>query len=96
MSVVDLTGHVLLVHGIGQFQVCLEDVPHKATSLMVDKDLPVILDQDFLLEFFDHINYKTQFLHTEMSTIQCWTANDQTVTEVKIKRTVSIPANHFL
>ena len=54
MSVVDLTGHVLLVHGIGQFQVCLEDVPHKATSLVVDKDLPVILGQDFLLEFVDH------------------------------------------
>ena len=95
MSVLDLTGHVLLVHDIGQFQVCL-DVPHKATSLVVDKDLPAILGQNFLLEFVDHTNYKTKFLHTERSTIQCWTANDQTATEVNIKRTVSIPANHFV
>ena len=37
-----------------------------------------------------------KFLHTERSTIQCWAANDQTATEVKIKRTVSISANHFV
>lgn len=94
MSVEDLNGHALLVHGIGQFQVCLEDVPHKATLLVVDMDLPAILGQDFLLEFVDHINYKTKLLHTERATIQCWTANDHTAREVKIKRTVSIPANH--
>ena len=50
--------------------------------------------QDFLPEFVYHINYKTKLLHTERATIQCWTANDHTATEVKIKRTVSIPANH--
>ena len=68
MSVEDLNGHALLVHGIGQFQVCLEDVPHKATLLVVDMDLPAILGQDFLLEFVDHINYKTKLLHTERAT----------------------------
>ena len=72
MSVEDINDHALLVHGIGQFQVCLEDVPHKAALLVVDVDLPAIFGQDFLLEFVDPINYKTKLLHTDRATIQCW------------------------
>ncbi|XP_048775432.2 uncharacterized protein LOC125680030 [Ostrea edulis] len=53
-----------------------------------------ILGQDFLLEYVHFIDYKTRTLRTEKTDVQCWIANDKDSTEVKVKRTVSIPAFH--
>ncbi|XP_061189572.1 uncharacterized protein K02A2.6-like [Saccostrea echinata] len=93
MGVQDLNGHTLSVHGIGRFYIYLEDVPHAVDLLVVDMDLTAILGQDFLLQYCHHINYKTKTLQTEKTTVQCWIANDQTATNVEVKKTVSIPAN---
>ena len=92
MSVEDINDHALLVHGIGQFQVCLEDVPHKAALLVVDVDLPAIFGQDFLLEFVDPINYKTKLLHTDRATIQCWKLMIRQLQ--KSREQFPYPANH--
>ena len=95
-KVYDLNGNPLQVHGKGRFQIYLEDVPHEGSLMVVDMDLPAILGQDFLLEYVHCIDYKTRTLRTEKTDVQCWIANDKNSTEVKTKRTVSIPAFHGL
>lgn len=92
VCVQDLNGHALPVHGIGRFYIYLEDVPHAVDLLVVDMDLSAILGQDFLLQYCHHIDYKTRILQTEKTNVQCWIANEQTATNVEVKRTISIPA----